>query len=114
MFAHFNRNQIWSAYPPLACKDNIKKSHEDLFSNLSYGTLNVQTITNFHKIHYLKRFALLNKDQIWSAYPPQATKENIKKISRGNLFQFELWDLRGPNYHKYSLKPLFEKARPFQ
>ncbi len=48
MFAHFNNDQIWSAYPPHANKENIKKSQEDLSLNLSYGTLKAQFITNFH------------------------------------------------------------------
>ncbi len=46
-FAPFNTEQIWSAYTPDAGKDNIKKTQEDLSLNLSYGTLNVQTINTF-------------------------------------------------------------------
>ncbi len=37
--AHYNIDQIWSAYPLQDCKENIKRSQEDLFLNLSYGTL---------------------------------------------------------------------------
>ncbi len=47
-FTNFNTEQIWSAYPHYAGKDNIKTFQEDLFLNLSYGTLGVQPIANFH------------------------------------------------------------------
>ncbi len=47
-FAHLNKELIWSAYPPHAYKENIRKSQEDLFLNLSYGSLKAQTITNFY------------------------------------------------------------------
>ncbi len=50
MLAHFNKDQIWPAYPPHTGKQNIQKSQEDLFLNLSYGTLNVQTFKNYFKI----------------------------------------------------------------
>ncbi len=30
------------------------------------------------------------------------------------IFKFELWDLKGGNYHKLSFKQLFEKVCPYQ
>ncbi len=56
-----------------------------------------------------KMFAVFNNDQIWSAYPPHANKENIKNLRR-TFFKFELWDLKSPNYHKFSLKLFFWKC----
>ncbi len=76
------------------------------FFNLSYGTLEVQTITNFHLNHYLKMFTSFNRDQMWSAYPPHAGKNNIKKISWRIFFKFDILELKGPNYQIF-IKTIF-------
>ncbi len=55
----------------------------------------------------------LIKHHIWSAYSLHTTKNNIKK-SGGPFFKFELYDLKCPNYHKFSLKLFFlKKLDPF-
>ncbi len=48
MFAPFNTDQIWSANPPHVNTENIKQISGGPFRNLSYGTLNFQTVANFH------------------------------------------------------------------
>ncbi len=51
-------------------------------------------------------FAPFNKDHIWSAYPPHANKENIKKIP-GGPSKFALCDLKAPNYQQIYIKTIF-------
>ncbi len=100
--ANVNRGQIWSAYPPQSCTENINKSQEDLSLNLSYGTLEIQKV---HLFQYRPDLVSISSS---------CQERQYKKIAQRTFSKFEQWDLKCPNYHKFSLKPLFEKDRLFQ
>ncbi len=97
-FAPFYKDQIWLAYPPQAGKEDVNKSQEDLLFKFELWDLRCP---NYHKSS-LKKFEMVLQFQYRpnsSAYPPQGSKENIKK-SQEDLFKFEVWDLRGTNYQQ--------------
>ncbi len=107
MFAHFNIDQIWSAYSLYAKKENIKKSQEDLLQNFSCVTLKVQTINLFSLKPYFEQVCLVQYAHylvsILSTYFPQ----KCKNILGGPFFKLEVQDRKCPNYHKFSIQTKF-------